>query len=115
MDRRFFVTVIASDRPALLRLRRYGFDLFRQTAQATSTRAVALRASRDASGATAYEETAKVTQAREFVIDGLLTLNEVSRLVDDGYQVLIRENDARRARARTEVIEFEEWLRGMEE
>jgi len=35
--------------------------------------------------------------------------------VDDGYQVLLKENDARKARARTEVIEFEEWLKGMEE
>jgi hypothetical protein len=115
MDRRFFVTVIAADRPALLRLRRYEFDLFRQTAQATSTRAVALRPSRDASGATTYKETAKLSETREFVIDGLLTLQEIARLVDDGYRVLIKENDARKARARTEVIEFEAWLKGMEE
>jgi len=72
MDRKFFVTVIAPDRPALVRLRRYDLDLFHQTAQATSTRAVALRATRDRSGARTYEETAKVNETREFVIDGLL-------------------------------------------
>jgi hypothetical protein len=115
MDRKFFVTVIAPDRPALVRLRRYDLDLFHQTAQATSTRAVALRATRDRSGARTYEETAKVNETREFVIDGLLSLTEVGRLVDDGYQVLLKENDARKARARREVIEFEEWLKGMEE
>lgn len=115
MARKFFVTVIAPDRQMLLRLREYDFDFFRQTAKLTNTSAVTLRATRGASNLDAYEETDQVSEAREFVIDGLLSLEEVGRLVDVGYQILIKENDKKGMRAQTEVIEFSEWLKGMEE
>jgi hypothetical protein len=115
MPRRFFVTVIAPDRPMLLRLREYDFDLFRQTAKLTVKKEVTLRASREPSNLDAYKETDQVNEAREFVIDGLLSLEEIGRLVDAGYQVLIKENDKKGARAQTEVVEFSEWLKGMEE
>jgi hypothetical protein len=115
MARKFFVTVIAPDRQMLLRLREYDFDLFQQTAKITNTTAVTLRASREASNLEAYKETDQINEARDFVIDGLLSLEEVGRLVDVGYQILIRENDKKNRRAQTEVVEFSEWLKGMEE
>jgi hypothetical protein len=115
MARKFFVTVIAPDRQMLLRLGEYDFDLFRQTAQLTNRTAVTLRATREASNLDAYEETDQINAAREFVIDGLLSLEEVARLVDAGYQVLVKENDKKGQRAQTEVVEFSEWLKGMEE
>jgi|SRR4051794_36271560 hypothetical protein len=115
MARKFFVTVIARDRLMLLRLREYDFDLFRQTAKLTNTTEVTLRATREPSNLAAFEETDQVNEAREFVIDGLLSLEEIGRLVDVGYQVLVKENDKKGGRAQTEVVEFSEWLKGMEE
>jgi hypothetical protein len=115
MERRFFVTVIAPDRKSLVQLSRYDFDLFRQTAQLTSTRAVTLRATGAASEIASYQESGQVEESNEFVIDGLLYLEEVGKLVDDGYQVLVKQNAAEQSRGNTEVVEFSDWLKGMEE
>ena len=42
-------------------------------------------------------------------------MEEVGKLVVDGYQVLVREHADKVARARPETIEFEEWIKGTEE
>ena len=89
MERRFFVTIVASSRRALLYLGEYDMDLFRQTS--------------------------KLTEQQEFAIDGLLTLEEVGRLVEDGYTVTVREPAARKTLAQTQVVSFDEWLDGMKE
>lgn len=88
MDSRFFITVIAPNKRALLSLREYELDLF--------------------------QPTAKVTEEKEFTIDGLLTLEEVGRLVEDGYRVVVSEESSKRARARLEMVEFDEWIKEME-
>ena len=87
--RRFFVTVVASSRRALISLREYDLDLFQPTSRAI--------------------------EQKEFAIDGLLSLEEVGRLVEDGYRVTVREESSKKARARLEVVDFEQWLKGMEE
>jgi len=89
MSRSFFVTVIAPTRRSLLKLREYGLDLFRPTA--------------------------KVTERKEYTIDGLLTLEQVEHLVIDGYQVLVKEESSQKARGRTETVDFKEWIGGMKE
>ncbi len=89
MEARFFATVIAPDRRRLRELQAYDMDLFAATSK---------RDDKDA-----------------FIIDGLLTMEEVGRLVADGYQVLVREHADKIARARAETIEFEEWIKGMEQ
>ena len=89
MVRRFFVTVLAPSKHALVSLKEYNLDLF--------------------------QVTAKVTEQNEFAIDGLLNLEEIGRLVEEGYRVLVNEESSKRARARTEVAEFQQWIRGMEE
>ena len=89
MPQRFFVTVESSNRRALLELSKYGFDLF--------------------------QATAKAIEEKQFMIEGLLTLEEIGRLVEDGYRVLVEEEASKRARARKEVVEFQDWLKGMEE
>jgi hypothetical protein len=81
---RFFVTVYAESSQGLQDLRRYDFDLFRATARA------------DAPG--------------RFQIEGLLTLEEVRRLVVDGYSVLVEQHESRRARAADEVGDLSQWL-----
>ncbi|MCI0428385.1 MAG: hypothetical protein L0Z46_10255 [Nitrospiraceae bacterium] len=89
MAQRFFVTVIAPNQRALVGLGKYDFDFFQPTARAT--------------------------EDQQFMIEGLLTLEEIGHLVEDGYRVLVEEESSKRARARQEVAEFPDWLKGMEE
>jgi hypothetical protein len=84
--RRYFVTVRAPSHRALLSLHEYGLDLF--------------------------QPTAAQTREDEFTIEGLMTLDDVGRLVDDGYQVLVQDEMSKRVRAR-QTIDFDEWLKGM--
>ena len=88
MDAKFFVTVIAPNRRALAGLSNYEFDLFQPTAR---------------------------EKDKQLSIEGLLTLEEVGRLVEDGYQVLVEEESSKRARARAETTEFRDWLKEMGE
>jgi hypothetical protein len=85
--KRFFVTIFAASREALLKLQQYDFDVFAPTSQAT--------------------------REGEFIIDGLLELQQIGRLVEDGYQVRVKHEASTRARA-TETAEFGEWLKDME-
>jgi len=89
MARKFFVTVIGNSKRALLDLQKADLDLF----QATS----------------------KVNKEKEFVIEGLLSLEEVGKLVEQGYRVLVEEEQSKRARAPRETIEFQQWIKQMEE
>jgi hypothetical protein len=89
MARRFFVTVVAPSKHALVSLSEFDLDLF--------------------------QPTARVTEQNDFAIDGLLTLEEIGRLVEEGYRVVVNEEASKKARARTEVAEFRQWIRGIEE
>jgi murein tripeptide amidase MpaA len=89
MKRKFFVTVFAPNRRALLNLGDYHLDLF--------------------------QATAKVSENQEFTIEGLLTLEEIERLVEGGYRVLVEAESSQRARATQEVTGFQEWMRAMGE
>jgi len=42
-------------------------------------------------------------------------IGEIGRLVEEGYRVVVNEEASKKARARTEVAEFRQWIRGMEE
>jgi hypothetical protein len=120
--KRFFVRVFAPSRQALRALQEYDLDLFRGTSVASRaalrTRAVDEKRERASRRAEALATTALDRQAEVLFnspsIEGLLTLDQIERLVVDGFRVLIDEDADRRARARTETIEFSEWLRGME-
>lgn len=79
---RFFVKVFAQDRHSLLRLQKYDYDLFHQSAKQTKDKAAS--------------------------IEGLLTMPEVERLVLDGYRVLIEDEASKRSRAK-EILTFEQW------
>lgn len=84
MADRFFVSIRASDEQQFRRLLDYELDLF---------------ASRKGEG--------------RFEIDGLITLEDVKRLVESGYQVLVAETDAPK-RDRPKVARPDEWLREAE-
>lgn len=87
MAGRYFVTVIARDRRGLTGLQSLGLDLFQGTA---------------AEG----EDGAS--------IQGLVDLDEVARLVDAGYRVLVEDAEGRRSRAQ-ETVSAESWLADMGE
>jgi|SRR5215467_3769841 len=80
---RYFVTVYVPSSGSIGRTMRYGMDLFEESIR---------------------EEEGRVA------VDGLLTLAEAGRLVDDGHRVLLLEEASKRARAHRDVSEFEEWL-----
>jgi hypothetical protein len=124
MDDRFYVTVFASDRRALLALQGYEFALFAATAVAARAR-IRMRAERAAGLAGAARKQALDVEeepptsdeerlaalADQPSIDGLLTLDQVGRLVQDGYRVLVERHSE--AVVRPNVIEFEQWIREM--
>jgi hypothetical protein len=112
MDEKYFVTVVAPDRAALLRLASYGLDLLHQTAAITEHRTVRLAAARDKTRPREFVEAKPAQVARQHAIDGLLTLEQVARLVRDGYEVVVRQEARKRARA-TQVMEFQDWLKAV--
>jgi hypothetical protein len=78
---RYFVTIIAGGREGLQALRGLDLDLFKPTAREAVP-------------------TAPGDPGRpgEFTVDGLLTLEEIGRLVSAGYRVLVHEDAAQKAR-----------------
>jgi hypothetical protein len=64
MVARFFVTVIAQSKFALSSLHNYGLDLFQSTSQ--------------------------INERNEFIIQGLLSLDKITSLVENGYKVIVR-------------------------
>jgi hypothetical protein len=85
--RRYFVTAYVEGRAQVGRVMRYGFDLFGEAIRLDGDR---------------------------IAVDGLLTLAEAGRLVDDGHQVLLLEEASKRARAHQEITGFGDWLRDRE-
>jgi hypothetical protein len=80
---RFFVKILAADAVALRRLQKFDFDLFRPTA--------------------------RVTKDKRATIEGLLTMDQIEKLVLDGYQVLVEEEVSKRAHGRRQILTLEEW------
>jgi hypothetical protein len=111
MDQRFFVTVIAPDRSALGRLAAYELDLLHQTSAVTQLQSARV-SMRSVGAATPPPKPAEVTE--QVSIDGLLTMEQVARLVRDGYEVVVREPASKRARA-TQTMELQEWLKAVSE
>ncbi len=88
MERRFFCTIFARDQKHLIALNRHEVDVF--------------------------QPTARITDQKEFVIEGLLTLEQVAKLVDNGYHVLVEEDAAKRARAHEFITSAEAWINEFE-
>lgn len=59
------------------------------------------------------QATAKERGDGKYTIEGLLTIDEVQSLVDNGYEVVVHEEASKRARAQSETIEFDQWLGDM--
>jgi hypothetical protein len=89
MAKSYFVKIFAPDKRFLHSLRDFELDLFQPTVRSN--------------------------EQEGFSIEGLLTLQEISKLVEFGYQIHITEESGKRARAQHEVTSFQEWLKNMEE
>jgi hypothetical protein len=87
METRYFVTVHAGDARALRELAGFEIDLFQATARSSE---------------------------QDFHIQGLITLDDVSRLVAAGYRVTVEAPEHARARA-TQTASLHEWLAAMGE
>ena len=114
MDDKYFATVIAADRAALSRLGAYDLDLLHQTAAITERRTARVASSRDKSKPNEHGDVGVAETVRQPTIDALLSLEQVGRLVSDGYQVLVFDKASLRSRA-SQVMEFQDWLKAIVE
>ena len=83
MTTRFFVQIIAKNKQQLMDLQKFELDLF--------------------------QSTGKSIEDKKFSIDGLITLEDVNKLVQNGYKVMVKKESMKRTPAIDETITFEEW------
>lgn len=82
-NKTFFVEIIGASRYSILNLDKFDLDLFRGTT--------------------------KKTDENRFKVDGLLNLNEIGNIVENGYEVLVKEESTKKFRAASESIGFQKW------
>ncbi len=102
MEDKFFVTVMAASQEELSALQKYHLDLFRTTANKLE-----MNIFRVIQGAGVPE-----TIQPQFKIEGLASLADIGRLVEDGYQVLVNRPASRQTQVK--ALEFDEWLKELE-
>jgi hypothetical protein len=61
-----------------------------------------------------FQPTARITEKQEYVIEGLLMLEQVAMLIDNGYRVLVEEDAFKRARAFEVTTSTDAWVRSFE-
>jgi carboxypeptidase T len=80
---KYFVEVIASNKQQLINLQKFELDLF--------------------------QPTAKSIDDKEFKIDGLISLDDINKLVENGYKVIIKNESKKKTPAVQETTSFQEW------
>ncbi|GIG61852.1 hypothetical protein Lfu02_62240 [Longispora fulva] len=119
-QRRYFVTVHAADPRALRHLADFELDLFQATARLATSRLATERLTTEhltTEHLTRENLTADRPDAERFAgepteggsVEGLVSLEDVARLVEAGYQVTVQAEEASRSRA-SETIGLREWL-----
>ena len=83
MVTKYFVEVIASNKQQLINLQKFELDLF--------------------------QPTAKSINDKEFKIDGLISLDDINKLVENGYKVVIKNESTKKTPAVQETTSFQEW------
>ena len=83
MVTKYFVEVIASNKQQLINLQKFELDLF--------------------------QPTAKSIDGKEFKIDGLISLDDINKLVENGYKVVIKGESMKKTPAVQETTSFQEW------
>jgi carboxypeptidase T len=57
-----------------------------------------------------FRGTTKKIDENKFTIEALLSLNEIGNLVENGYQVLVKEESSKKFRAPTQSVPFQKWF-----
>jgi murein tripeptide amidase MpaA len=83
MVTKYFVEVIASNKQQLINLQKFELDLF--------------------------QPTAKSINDKEFKIDGLISLDDINKLVENGYKVVVKNESTKKTPAVQETTSFQEW------
>ncbi|MGE0642252.1 MAG: hypothetical protein AB7P24_01145 [Nitrospira sp.] len=86
----YFVIIYATDPDSLRALQKFELDVFPQTSKRNSSR-----------------------EEYQYSIDGLLTIEQVEKIVRSGYRVEILDPAEKRMRAADNITEFPQWLEGM--
>ena len=84
MSTKYFVEIIASDQKKIVDLQKLDLDLFQS----------AVKTSKD---------------KKEFSIEGLITLEDVNKLTQGGYKVLVKKEAPKRTPAVDETSSFQNW------
>jgi hypothetical protein len=84
MITKYFVEIIAPDQKMIIDLQKFELDLF-QTSVKTNT------------------------EKKEFSIEGLITLDDVNKLTQSGYKVLVKKEAPKRTPAVDETSSFQNW------
>jgi murein tripeptide amidase MpaA len=84
MKDRYFVEIIASDQKKIVDLQKLDLDLFQATVKTNKDK-------------------------KEFSIEGLITLEDVNKLTQGGYKVLVKKEAPKRTPAVDEISSFQNW------
>lgn len=84
MATKYFVEITAQSKQQLINLQKFELDLF--------------------------QPTAKVKNNNEFTIEGLITLENVEKLVEGGYKVLVKKEAAKKTPAVEETMSFQDLI-----
>jgi len=84
MVTKYFVEIVASDKQQLINLQKFELDLF--------------------------QPTVKVTDKNELSIEGLITLEDIKKLIENGYKVLIKKEATTKTPAAEEITSFQNWV-----
>ncbi len=85
---RFFVVIIAPNKQQLVSLQKFELDLFQSTVESLDK--------------------------NEFSIEGLITLDDVNRLVEKGYKVLVKKQSPNSSPANSQIMSFSEGIQKVE-
>ena len=88
METKYFVKVIAKSKQRLIDLQKLELDLFQPTAKFTTT---------------------AEDKEQEFSIEGLVTFDDMTKLVQNGYKVLVKKELPKTTPAVEETMSFQEW------
>src|SRR4051812_503429 len=83
-QRKFASTIYGSDRKMILKLSEFDLDISRGTTRATAN--------------------------QNFSVEGFLTLSQIEKIIDKGYQVLLKEDATNIFKAPDQVTTFSQWI-----
>ena len=88
MTSRYFVDIFSSNKQQLLSLQKFELDLF--------------------------QSTVKTLETNEFSIEGLITLDDVNKLVAKGYKVVVKKQSPSTSPATSEIMSFSDSIQPAE-